>query len=39
MENSFIKWMKWFGKTYSNYLLEKGDFLCEEVKEKINNAT
>ena len=39
MEKEYIKWMKWYGKTYSDYLIEKGDFLDEDVKEKINNAT
>ncbi|XP_033737590.1 histone-lysine N-methyltransferase, H3 lysine-79 specific-like isoform X2 [Pecten maximus] len=39
METQFKRWMKWYGKKFSNYQLDKGDFLCDEMVEKINNAT
>ncbi|XP_021339440.1 histone-lysine N-methyltransferase, H3 lysine-79 specific-like isoform X1 [Mizuhopecten yessoensis] len=39
MEKQFKRWMKWYGKKFSNYQLDKGDFLCDEMVEKINNAT
>ncbi|XP_060071074.1 histone-lysine N-methyltransferase, H3 lysine-79 specific-like [Ylistrum balloti] len=39
METQFKRWMKWYGKKNSNYQLDKGDFLCDEMVEKINNAT
>lgn len=39
MEKEFVKWMKWFGKKHGSFLIERGDFLEEDVKEKINNAT
>jgi len=31
--------MAFYGKDYSPYELEHGDFLCEEMKEKIVSAT
>jgi hypothetical protein len=31
--------LKWYGKKPGEYLIEKGDFLAEDVKDKINNAT
>eukprot|EP00106_Octopus_bimaculoides_P016889 XP_014784331.1 PREDICTED: histone-lysine N-methyltransferase, H3 lysine-79 specific-like [Octopus bimaculoides] len=39
MDKVFVKWMKWYGKKHGQYQLEKGDFLSDEMKEKINNAT
>ncbi|KAL4236947.1 Histone-lysine N-methyltransferase [Mactra antiquata] len=39
MIEQYKRWMKWYGKKYCNFLLEKGDFLSEETKERINNAT
>ena len=39
MIKEFEKWMKWYGKKHSPFQIEKGDFLCDEVKEKINNAS
>ncbi|XP_052096294.1 histone-lysine N-methyltransferase, H3 lysine-79 specific-like isoform X4 [Mytilus californianus] len=39
MEKECIKWMKWYGKKHGDFLIQKGDFLEEDVKEKINNAT
>lgn len=39
MDIQFKRWMKWYGKKYSTYQLEKGDFLCDDMKDKINNAT
>jgi len=31
--------MKFYGKIYSKYELAKGDFLADEMKEKIANAS
>ncbi|XP_053394134.1 serine-rich adhesin for platelets-like isoform X4 [Mercenaria mercenaria] len=39
MIEQYKRWMKWYGKKYCKFLLEKGDFLSEETKEKINSAT
>lgn len=39
MEFEFRKWMKFYGKIYSNFTLEKGDFLVESVKERILTAS
>lgn len=38
MEREFEKWMDWFGKIYTRFTLEKGDFLVDEWAEKIANA-
>ncbi|XP_062590962.1 histone-lysine N-methyltransferase, H3 lysine-79 specific-like isoform X1 [Saccostrea cucullata] len=39
MSSEFEKWTKWYGKDHGQYQIEKGDFLIEDVKDKINNAT
>ncbi|XP_014678570.1 PREDICTED: histone-lysine N-methyltransferase, H3 lysine-79 specific-like [Priapulus caudatus] len=39
MDVNFNKWMQWYGKTFSEYKLEKGDFLSEEMRERINKAS
>lgn len=39
MHSNFQKWMSWYGKQYGQYQLVKGDFLSEEHREKITNAT
>ncbi|GFN77086.1 hypothetical protein PoB_000359200, partial [Plakobranchus ocellatus] len=39
MEREFRKWMKWYGKEHGNFLIEKGDFLYDNVKDKLNKAT
>ena len=39
MEKHFAKWMKWYGKCYSDYELIKGDFLSPEFSERINSST
>jgi len=39
MSEEFRRWMAFYGKEYSPYELERGDFLCEEMKEKIMSAT
>jgi len=39
MSAEFRRWMAFYGKAYSPYELERGDFLCEAMKEKINSAT
>lgn len=39
MHLNFQKWMAWYGKQCGHYQLMKGDFLSEEHREKITNAT
>ncbi|CAG9855378.1 unnamed protein product [Phyllotreta striolata] len=39
MNKNFRTWMQWYGKKYGEYKLMKGDFLTEEHREKINQAT
>jgi len=31
--------MVFYGKEYNPYELERGDFLCDEMKDRINSAT
>lgn len=38
MRLEYERWMKWYGKEYSKYLLEHGDFLSDIMKEKIASA-
>lgn len=38
MDREFQRWMRWYGKSYSDYNLEKGDFLETPMNEKINQA-
>ena len=39
MVREFRKWMAWYGKTYSRFELEKGDFLENKCRERIQNAS
>ena len=39
MESEFRRWMKFYGKICSKYELVKGDFLADEMKEKIASAS
>lgn len=39
MHTNFQKWMSWYGKQCGEYKLIKGDFLSEEHREKIINAS
>ncbi|XP_078280227.1 histone-lysine N-methyltransferase, H3 lysine-79 specific isoform X5 [Rhinoraja longicauda] len=39
MDTEFRKWMRWYGKKYGEYTLERGDFLSEEWKEKIASTS
>ncbi|XP_060559801.1 histone-lysine N-methyltransferase, H3 lysine-79 specific-like isoform X1 [Ruditapes philippinarum] len=39
MIEQYKRWMKWYGKKYCKFLLEKGDFLSEDTKDRINSAT
>ncbi|KAK7099700.1 platelet binding protein GspB-like isoform X2 [Littorina saxatilis] len=39
MDRMFKKWMSFFGKSYGDYLLEKGDFLIEDIRERIESAS
>lgn len=38
MEKEFVRWMNWYGKEFSPFKLEKGDFLDKSFKEKIGTA-
>ncbi|XP_070562630.1 histone-lysine N-methyltransferase, H3 lysine-79 specific-like isoform X4 [Ptychodera flava] len=39
MDKEYRKWMRWYGKEYSHYQLDKGDFLSNEMKDKIASAS
>lgn len=39
MHTNFQKWMSWYGKQHGKYQLVKGDFLSDEHRDKITNAT
>ena len=39
MESEFRRWMKFYGKICSKYEIVQGDFLAEEMKEKIAHAS
>ncbi|XP_071953003.1 uncharacterized protein [Antedon mediterranea] len=38
MQDEFRRWMKWYGKDYSPFKVEKGDFLCDEMVERVAKA-
>lgn len=38
MDKEFRKYMSWYGKTHSEYLLEQGNFLDSQCAERINKA-
>lgn len=38
MEREFKKWMNWFGKIYTDFTLEKGDFMDDKWKDIINDC-
>ena len=39
MDHQFQKWMDWYGKSYGEYEITKGDFLDPEFAETLNSAT
>jgi H3 lysine-79-specific histone-lysine N-methyltransferase len=39
MDKHFRQWMRWYGKVHGEYTLMKGDFLNEQVREKIIGAS
>lgn len=39
MDRQFQKWMDFYGKSYGDYELFKGDFLDPQFDEIINSAT
>ncbi|XP_014251804.1 histone-lysine N-methyltransferase, H3 lysine-79 specific-like [Cimex lectularius] len=39
MSKNFRKWMAWFGKTYGDYKIIKGDFLDDKFREKITSSS
>lgn len=38
MDEEFRSYMAWYGKTYTEYMLEQGNFLEPECLERINKA-
>lgn len=38
MDVEFRRYMSWYGKTHSEYLLEEGNFLEKECSDRINKA-
>nr|XP_054764002.1 histone-lysine N-methyltransferase, H3 lysine-79 specific-like isoform X1 [Lytechinus pictus] len=38
MQSEYKRWMKWYGKEHSKFLLEHGDFLSDIMKEKIASS-
>ena len=39
MESEFVKWMDWYGKSYGEFELTKGDFLSPEFAPVLSSAT
>ena len=39
MEEEFVKWMDWYGKSYGEFELIKGDFLDPSFDEILQSAT
>ena len=39
MQLEFQRWMAWYGKSYGEYEIIKGDFLVEAFDDIINQAT
>ena len=39
MEEEFVRWMDWYGKSYGEFELMKGDFLDSEFDEIMQSAT
>lgn len=39
MDRYFKKLMKWYGKSHGVYSITKGDFLSEQLRERITSAT
>ena len=39
MEQEFIKWMDWYGKSYGEFELHRGDFLDPEFSNIFNSAS
>jgi H3 lysine-79-specific histone-lysine N-methyltransferase len=39
MEEEFVRWMDWYGKSYGEFEILKGDFLDREFEEILQSAT
>jgi H3 lysine-79-specific histone-lysine N-methyltransferase len=39
MEEEFVRWMEWYGKSYGEFELIKGDFLASSFDEILQSAT
>ena len=39
MQKEFVKWMDWYGKSYGEFEITKGDFLDPEFAESFHSAT
>lgn len=38
MQIEFRKWMSWFGKTFSDFEIIRGDFIDEKFRDSIKEA-
>ncbi|XP_033103576.1 histone-lysine N-methyltransferase, H3 lysine-79 specific-like isoform X2 [Anneissia japonica] len=39
MQVEFRRWMKWYGKDYSPFMVEKGDFLNDDMIDRVAKAS
>jgi len=39
MEEEFVRWMEWYGKSYGEFELLKGDFLDPFCNDILQSAT
>ena len=39
MEEEFVRWMEWYGKSYGEFELLKGDFLDPFCSDILQSAT
>ena len=39
MEEEFVRWMDWYGKSYGEFEIMKGDFLDPEFNDIMQSAT
>jgi len=39
LDREFVKWMDWYGKSYGEYEIMRGDFLDPEFTEIFQSAT
>lgn len=39
MEEEFLKWMDWFGKTHSEFDIAQGDICDDSFRQRLEEAT